>query len=245
MSQNGSEKLLSHLEAILLIAGFLLLAWAAFVAIWPGLETANFARSLPRDNQLQTLECPVLIGRNEQAEIRATIRNTTTADRSLIVQSSISQGHIRMGVWREREILALPAGGQEVLRWPVSAEDGVFDRIIMARVIQLRNAPLPQREAACGILILDLPFGLSGRVAFGLALAVGVGLAGFAIFSVLRRVGSGNIPLPAWGFLMLPVLSLLAVIFGLQGAVWSGGVILVGTALLIVVLLERSFAGPV
>lgn len=221
--------------------GVLLLTALAFAAIWPDLEAFLFNPGLSAERTLATLDCPLVLTRREEGAIGARFDNPAERPVRVIVRVRISQGYLTY--MREiNEIIDLAPGERRALTWPISADDRVYNRLILARVYQLRSAPLPMRARSCGILVVDAPGEMTGRqlvaatlVTAGIALSGGIWLWRRArpetaelVRQRMRRLG------------VLPLLAAAAFVAGWWGWWALGGVLLLLMVLLTAVLLERT-----
>jgi hypothetical protein len=149
------------------------------------------------------------------------------------VRTNISQGSATLMREDESKITLAP-GETQRLEWQVTAEDAAYDWLILARVRLYAKRPLGSREAACGILVVDLPFS-SGSTVYYLALTIMVlGMAGGAgLWVISNRPMTGG----AWPMMRamgaLAGCALAALIVGLLGQWLLSLIILVITVLLI------------
>jgi hypothetical protein len=158
--------------AILYAIGVLLGMTLIAVTIWTDLEASFFDSTLASrgDEPLKTLRCPVLMTTSETGRIKATFKNPADKPIELRLQAHVTDGFVTL----MREVntsLPLEPGEKGTAEFLLSADDRAYRRLILARVLQFRYYPLPARQAACGVLVLDVPF-LTGNQLFALAVAV-------------------------------------------------------------------------
>lgn len=176
---------------ILFAIGVLLGMTLTAVTIWTDLEASFFDSALASrgDDPLKTLRCPVLMTRSETGTIRATFENPAEKPIELMLRAHITDGFVTL----MREVntsLPLEPGEKEAVEWSLTADDVAYRWLILARVLQFRYHPLPARQAACGVLVVDVPF-LTGNQLFVLVIAVAFlsSAGGMALWS------AGNWPL--------------------------------------------------
>jgi hypothetical protein len=153
----------------------------AGVAIWGDLEANRFDENLShfRDASLKTLRCPVLLTTGESGTVTAAFDNSLDRSLTLTIRTHVSRylTYLR----DDTQLLPLSPGEKKRLEWTVTPDDIVYGHLILVKMLQLRQYPLPGRLASCGIVVLNFPY-LSGKALFGLALAasllsIGGGLA--------------------------------------------------------------------
>jgi hypothetical protein len=189
------NKLMRTAGAPLLLVGVLLGMALAGVAIWGDLEANRFDENLShfRDASLKTLRCPVLMTKGKSGTVTAAFDNPLDRSLTLTVRTHVSRylTYLR----DDTQLLPLAPGETKRLEWTVTPDDIVYGHLILVKVLQLRQYPLPGRLASCGIVVLNFPY-LTGKALFGLALAAsllsiggGLGLwwAGSQPFTKQRR----------------------------------------------------------
>ena len=144
------------------------------VTIWTDLEASFFDSVMGSraDEPLKTLRCPVLMTAWETGRIRATFENTTDKPIELRLRAHVTDGFVTL----MREVnttLPLEPGEKGEAEFTLTSEDRAYRWLILARVLQFRHYPLPARQAACGVLVLDVPF-LTGNQLFAILIAVTV-----------------------------------------------------------------------
>ena len=187
------NKILRRLGVILFAIGVLLGMALIAVTIWTDLEASFFDSVMGSraDEPLKTLRCPVLMTASENGRISVTFENTANKPIELRIRAHVTDGFVTL----MREVnttLPLEPGEKGEVEFALSAGDRAYRWLILARVLQFRHYPLPARQAACGVLVLDVPF-LTGNQLFALTIAVTVLClgGGIALWSVanwpLRR----------------------------------------------------------
>ena len=175
-----------RLGVVLFAIGVLLGMALIGVTIWTDLEASFFDSMMASrgDEPLKTLRCPVLMTTSETGRISATFENTADKPIELRLRAHVTDGFVTL----MREVnttLPLEPGEKKTAEFQLTANDRAYRWLILARVLQARHHPFPARQAACGVLVLDLPF-LTGNQLFALTIAVTVLClaGGIALWSV-------------------------------------------------------------
>jgi hypothetical protein len=226
---------------ILFAIGVLLGMALTAVTIWTDLEASFFDSALASrgDEALRTLRCPVLMAKSETGTIRATFQNPTEKPIELMLRAHITDGFVTL----MREVnttLPLEPGEKETVEWSLTADDVAYRWLILARVLQFRYSPLPARQAACGVLVVDVPF-LTGNQLFILVIVV----AFLSIVGGMALWGAGNWPLkssPLATFRTMAALSVILLIGFLVSflASWLIGALLFAVTLLLILEILRQ-----
>jgi hypothetical protein len=123
---------------------------------WGIVESTKFDQGDPalfiNSENLNSLQCPLIVTGNEVATVSATFTNPHEIERTRIVRTNISDGFISV----RREIathLSLAPGETQTLTWEVTADDAAWDRLIIVRVFAVRTSALmPSMTGTCSIL---------------------------------------------------------------------------------------------
>jgi hypothetical protein len=214
------------LSVILYSAGILLGMALSASAAWGDFEASLFDLSLPGDEKLDTLRCPVLITAGESAKISATFDNPIDQPMDRRIRTHISDGLFTL-LREEKTTLTLAPAEKQKLHWTVSADDAVWDRLVLARVYVYRQYPLPSATAACGIVLLNVPI-FTGNQILALALVgslLGFGLGG-GLWLASNRPLAGRVRHLTYAMAALGILVLLAMLASLCGWWPSAGFLL-------------------
>jgi hypothetical protein len=205
-------------------------------AIWGDME-ANFFDVVTADRADDTLRpfrCPILLMPEETGNLVATFKNPVDKPLEFSVVTHVSDGYVTL--MREvNSTVEVAPGEKESLRLPVTADDMVYDYLILSRIFVRRRYPLPARQASCGVLVLDLPFRkgshvLSVAITISLALMVG----GIVLWGVANRPLSALDRNAARAMGALAAFVLVALVVSLLGYwfvatfIWAGIVLLIG-----------------
>jgi len=239
------NKLVRKLGVILFSLGVLLGMLLVGITIWTDLEASFFDSLLASrgDETLKTLRCPVLMMASETGTIRATFENPADKPIELMLRAHVTDGFVTL--MREvNSTLPLEPGEKKTVEWALTADDVAYRWLIMARVLQFRYYPLPARQAACGVLVLDVPF-LTGNQLFVLTIAVTFlsMLGGIVLWS------AGNRPLRRSALAVtrtmgvLTATLLIGFLVSLSGAWLIGTLLFAINLLLIFEILRHAMAG--
>ncbi len=185
------------------------------------------------------LKCPDILTMEEIGKISLTIHNS--ADRAVepIVDMQISDSKLLVRAFRERA--QVPAGESRTLEWAVSADDVVYNRYIMAKVLQQRSFGNPARVGNCGIFVINLPRLTGNQVLIAtITISVLCMLIGVAFFV--------RWPLPTRAFIRQPQYAMgavtacvsLAMVFGIFG-LWFLGIVACVVSVLLIAEAALSF----
>jgi len=213
------------------------------MATWADFEASNFDVSLYSDTTLPSLRCPVMISPQETGTIRASFSNPTERKLTRRIRVQVSQKLVTM-MEEQFVALTLAPGETKKLAWPVDRENVVWDRLILARVYQQRNTPLPSRSSACGVVVADM-FGLPGNWISALAITVSLlfMLTGILLREntnhpgpfTIRRLFDGELSMKA-----LIVILTAGMLNALLGQWMLGAILVVVATLLIFTVLGHS-----
>jgi len=151
------EKTLRLIGIILSVLGTLMFVFIGAVSIWGDIEATFFNASLQSDTSLKTLRCPPVITTDEVGIVSANITNTDDKPHTIDVRAYVTDGFITLMNEYLAEVTLEP-NESERLEWPVVAENAAYERLILVRVHQMKEYPLPYMNASCGIVVINLPF---------------------------------------------------------------------------------------
>lgn len=203
------------------------------VTVWADLEASFFDADLASrgGESLKTLRCPVLMTSAEIGVVTATVENTANKPIEPRLRAHISEGHVTL----MREVnatLALEPGEEQTVEFLLSSNDVTYNWLILVRVLQFRYYPLPSRQAACGIFVVDLSFLTGSQL---LALTIGVVLLG--LLGGIALWSAGNWPLNRRSLATARTMGALAASLFLGSIVAFSGSWLVGILLFAINLL--------
>ncbi len=225
---------------ILRIAGIVLFSFGVIVGmaliaitIWADLEASFFDANLASrgGESLKTLRCPILMTSAEIGTATVALENTANKPIELRLRAHITEGHVTL----MREVNAtvpLEPGEKETVELLLTSDDVTYNWLILVRALQFRYYPLPSRQAACGIFVVDLPFLTGSQL---LALAIGVALLG--LVGGIALWSAGNWPLNRPSLATARTMGALAASLLIGFIVAVSGSWLVGTLLLAINLL--------
>jgi hypothetical protein len=229
----------------LVFLGSLLGAVYAGLAVWGDWEALSFrtGEAFMSDETFRGLRCPVLMSARQAEEIHVTLRNPTDSELSRTVRVFISEGdtfNLRTFIEKVR----LAPGESRVLSWEIYPQDAVYDLFVLVRVFVFRTATLPSQDAACGVMVLDLPVGSGDLI---IAFLVGSGLlsmgAGAWLMRRARLAASDRALSLASNAKALAVFALAGMVAGHFGSLLLGSGALLLFFLLGIITAAQAFSG--
>ncbi len=192
-----------------------LLFWGVLLA--GHLEASRFETTPLGETGLDTLRCPLLLTTGETNEITAVLENPSDRERRRTAYTFVTDGSILLA--REETFRTTLAPGQsEQIVLPIHASDAAWDWMILARVVVLRNNPLPGQTAACGIPVLPVPLVTGGQLTAVSLFTIVVGLVGgTAIWKMIEKSDHGRGPETDRGMIGMTITLLL----GLTITIWG------------------------
>lgn len=123
-------------------------------------EAVLFDSGARADERLSMLYCPALISSRETSGVSISLSNPSEYEVNPVVKARISSGSA-LFIREEVQQVFMKPGERQTLRWPITAEDAAYHRLILVRIMVNRSYPLSSRTATCGIVLLDFA-GLTG-----------------------------------------------------------------------------------
>lgn len=144
-----------------------LVLWANLegMSFWGYPESLGYDSSLTAEARISRLKCPVLLSPGEEGFVELNVTNPNDNRISAWISAHISMpGKLENMVRRTRRVTLEP-GGESTLRWMVTTENTIYNRMILARVfLRLTENHPPARTQHCGIITMDL-WGLPSPIA--------------------------------------------------------------------------------
>lgn len=156
----------------LLLIGNLLMILVGVLSFWGDFEAMFFDAAIKAQKRLKTLDCPAVITTNEIGTVSASFHNTDDEALTLDVRAFVTDGFITLMTEYYTDVYLEP-DEVETVEWYVTADDAAYDRLILVRVHQMKESPLPYRNASCGIVVVNVPF-LTGTQFIILTMAMGL-----------------------------------------------------------------------
>jgi hypothetical protein len=129
----------------------------AVLIAWPDYEASSYGFARRASAPLIGLSCPVFLNREDTGTLSLNISNTTDQPLSPSIRREFSApGDPEPFV----ESIRLAPGESKKLDWAIGNENIDLHYFIFANVLVYGTYPIPDRQAMCGIFIIDLP--LSG-----------------------------------------------------------------------------------
>jgi hypothetical protein len=242
-TQSTTSPIQRTVGTYLFLTGLILAILFSIIVFWPDQEATLFDQSLSSQGTLTTMRCPLIITPRDDASVRITLTNTHDRDTSLRVRSRISAGST---LFLREETLQIDLVPDEsaTLAWPIEMDDAAYGRVVLSRVYQYRRSPFPARSQTCGVLAVDVPQMTGGQI---IGVLVTTSTASLTAGIWLWRRGTGplvgrNREAARIGGTML-LLVLLSIVLGLLQRPFFALVLLLGSSLFVVSLLERLGSG--
>jgi len=151
-------------------------------SFWGHPEALGFDSNLTAEARLGRINCPVILAHGESGIVDVSVRNPQEDPIEAWISAHISMPGMTESMVREIRSVPLEPGESANLRWEVTPENVLNDRVIFVRVfLRLTELHPPARTSHCGISIIDL-WGLSSRSITLLALVVGHVFQGLGIW---------------------------------------------------------------
>jgi hypothetical protein len=222
------------LGILLFAAGILLGTLLTAALTWAGLEADFYGfQFLPAD-RFDGLTCPTLMSTHETGAILVQVNNPSKESVNPIIRLDVST----RGVPDTKQVqLKIEPGETRQFEQPITAKNIDLDFFIFAKAYRSASYPLPEANATCGILALDVPF-LNGQQLFNIWLALSLILIPLGLWmwsSSLQPEGAGRTSNAAK---VLAVIALGGLLVSLKG-MWVLGVLLLALTLLMFSALLR------
>jgi len=221
------------LGKLLFATGILASTLLAGGLTWAGLEAAFYGFPRYTNERFDGLVCPPLMTRGETGLVRVTVRNPSAREISPIITLNISAP----GLPETKKAQVVVAAGQEQhLAWILAPANIDRRYFIFVKANRSPSHPLPNAEATCGTLVLDVPI-MHGNQVLGLWLALSLIPTPLGLW--VWRSGLDHAQRTPGIATALAVASLGGLIASLNGAWVPGVLFLVVIVLLTVGLLRR------
>jgi hypothetical protein len=151
--------------------GLLISLTLIVVALSPDLEADFYGFNVLSRVRLTGLRCPILMARDEQPLITARVTNESPYKTNIFMRAVISAPGL--STQEDRKLVAFEPGQTKTITWPLSAEDAVYQNLILAKVYMGGAYPMPPAESTCGIYLLNLS-GVRGSVVYWTLFGIGL-----------------------------------------------------------------------
>ncbi len=177
-----TRKTTQILGLVLYLLGAALAFTMLALSVWGDIEASTFSAALSAEEPLRSLNCPVLITRDETGIISATIDNPTDREVSPNVRARITMGFVTL-YNEENTTVPIPPYSSQRVAWEVTAENAAFGQLILARIYQFQNFAVPSRQAGCGIVVLPFTGPPGQQIFYGsLVLSAVIMTAGLGLY---------------------------------------------------------------
>ena len=140
-----------------LILGVLLFVFIGVISIWGDIEASFFDAALLKSPKLKHLSCPAVITTNEIGQVTAEITNTDKKPVTIEVRAHVTNGFVTLMNEYITDV-PLEPGETKTIDVPIVAENAAYKRLILVRVHQMKELTNPYQNAACGVVLVNVPF---------------------------------------------------------------------------------------
>ena len=230
------NKRISPFVSLSYVVGVVLGLYLVVVSTWADFEAAFYGFSRLAEAGLRGFSCPVLIARDETSSISLRVSNTTDSMISPVIKTEISTSLV---VQEFQEGLELAPGESKKLTWAVGPENIDLGNFIFAKALVFSAYPLPNREATCGVYVINLPG--SGRVILSVLVVLSLMGMGWGLYGLNKTVR-----LNAWleNHIRAMLFLTLVIVVGMVVSFWGGwvpSILLLAVSLLLIIILLGSF----
>jgi hypothetical protein len=225
---------LENIFIILISLGALCFVLIGGLSIWADFEASLFNSARRTTERLSTFNCPSIIAENEVGIISASFTNTSEREIKPRIQTFVTDGYVIL-MQEQIDTLTIEPGETESVEVKVTADNAVYNRLILARMHQFNYGPLPYRNASCGIFVLGISF-MTGSQFITLTVITGLilSLAGIVLWLVTYKPIVWDRLTTLHEMIVIVGLALLIMIAGLASW-WLFGIFLIVIWLLLVV----------
>lgn len=174
-----NKKHLRTIGLILFIFGTFLLIYIGVLSTWGEVEASFFNAALRSDEPLSTLKCPAVITPNENSYVSASFFNPEDKPIELEIRTYVTEGFVTL---MTEYITDVPLEPEETkfIQIPIFPENAAYNRFVMVRMHQMKQVPLPYKNASCGVVLVNVPL-LTGNQFIIVNLSLGLILAALGI----------------------------------------------------------------
>lgn len=225
---------LENIFIILISIGALCFVLIGGLSTWADFEASLFNSARRTNERLSTFNCPSFIAENEVGIVSASFTNTSDREIKPRIQTFVTDGYVIL-MQEQIDTLIIAPGETASVEVEVTADNAVYNRLILVRMHQFNYGPLPYRNAACGIFVLGTSF-MTGSQFITIAVITGIILsfAGIALWLISFKPIIWDRMTTLHEMIVLVGLALIIMIAGLA-SLWLFGIFLIVIWLLLVV----------
>ena len=162
-------------------------------SVYADFEASLFDIPLSAEKSIRPFTCPILIDNDEVGLVRATVKNDTDKSVQRLITGHFSQYSV-LTLREETFRTNFDPYESKDMYWEITAQDAVYDHLILVKVYLYARYANPARDAGCGVLVLDLPWNFTGGqvVAITLALSIVLMFVGGRLWWMFTRPSVGN-----------------------------------------------------
>lgn len=157
---------------LIFILGVLLFVFIGAVSIWGDIEASFFDAALVQADKIKHLKCPAVITTDELGRVTAWISNNDRNPVTIEVRAHVTNGFVTL----MNEFITdvpLEPGETKPVDVPIVAENAAYGRLVLVRIHQMKELTNPYQNAACGVVLVNVPF-LTGTQFVILVMILGV-----------------------------------------------------------------------
>ena len=157
---------------ILLLLGIFLFVFIGGISIWGDIEALFFDAALAQAKNLDHLRCPAVITPNEISKVTARITNIDQKPVTIEVRAHVTDGFVTLMNEYITDV-PLEPGESKTVDVPIAPENAAYGRLVLVRVHQMKELTNPYQNAACGVVLVNVPF-LTGTQFVIVVMSLGV-----------------------------------------------------------------------
>ncbi|MBN2045249.1 MAG: hypothetical protein JW757_09535 [Anaerolineales bacterium] len=150
------------LAAVLFAIGVLVGMVLIGASVYADFESSLFNVFLSSASSPHWIKCPILLSSGEDGVVITRLKNREDVPIRRFLHVNISRGHLTL-MRGDEQFLELAPGEMLAMEWEVTGKDAVYGHLIFAKVLFSKEDQTPLQLGSCGILVLDLPWGLKGQ----------------------------------------------------------------------------------
>jgi hypothetical protein len=219
---------------IIFIAGILLAMTLSILAAWGDYEATAYGFSNRASTPLTSLNCPILMTRDESQIVSVRISNKTDKPLYPSVRLDISKPFEPITTI---ESIDLMPGESRLLKWTIGPENIDIGEFIFVNALVYASHPIPDKENTCGVFVL--PIRGNGQLILILATVISI----FCVGSGAYLLQKSTLPVKqARSVLFLAVAILITLTVSFLG-LWMQAILLLVITILAILTMLGSLLG--
>lgn len=182
------RKLSILIYAIGAIVGMVLIG----LSIYADFEASLFDVPITTGETIRPVSCPVFMDMEESGIVQAAYKNQSDEMDNILVEVHISHGE---SVWiqEEENQIQLEGGAKQRFSWEIFPSDATDRQLILTKMVVTGSLGATTYKGSCGVMVVNLPGGLSGTQFFWLLFSIATLClwGGIGMWLRYRRSNSG------------------------------------------------------